>query len=204
MPAGPITATAGPRPSTHPLQADFWEQLGPALVDNYFLRWVGWVVGWLRVACGGPHTCMHGAWCKQQGSRTTNSSSRMAGDSCAAACVCVERGGGAKGRRVIPSPNLQSIPPPAITLRPRCGRLSPAPVPPPNAFRSLLGEAAYHTPLWGINDSHVQLGRALLAQYDTVLDLEVGWSVGWSLGRLACLMKFGDVNVLGMLCAVPP
>ena len=58
----------------------------------------------------------------------------------------------------------------------------------PPARRSMLGEKAYHTPIWGIGPTHVALGRAVLAQFDLVLDLEAPpevtddvmyYGVGW-------------------------
>ncbi|GLC38757.1 hypothetical protein PLESTM_000772600 [Pleodorina starrii] len=41
-------------------------------------------------------------------------------------------------------------------------------------IRTLVGEGAYHTPLYGIGEAHEALAKQLLVQYDLVLDLNAG------------------------------
>ncbi|GLI69323.1 hypothetical protein VaNZ11_013906 [Volvox africanus] len=40
--------------------------------------------------------------------------------------------------------------------------------------RSFIGERAFHTTIWGIGRSHLELARRLLLQFDLVLDLDAG------------------------------
>ncbi len=44
--------------------------------------------------------------------------------------------------------------------------------------RSFLGELGFHTPVGSITSEHMALARALLLQFDMVLDLNAGQQVG--------------------------
>ncbi|GIL74491.1 hypothetical protein Vretifemale_4494 [Volvox reticuliferus] len=43
--------------------------------------------------------------------------------------------------------------------------------------RSFIGERAFHTPIWGIGPSHLEVARRLLLQFDLILDLDSGDAV---------------------------
>ncbi len=58
-----------------------------------------------------------------------------------------------------------------LTTRPGPRASLPLPSRPP---RSFLGEKGFHTPLHGLASEHVSLARALLLQFDLVLDLDAG------------------------------
>ncbi len=47
-----------------------------------------------------------------------------------------------------------------------------------HSCRTFLGEPAFHSPVGSISSEHVALARALLLQFDLVLDLNAGHAVG--------------------------